>query len=302
MSEPTRTLVVGVATTRELDPVLPFALELAEARGAELRVVHAFEVPEYLAHACAGPERFAAELEARMCEQAARFPGPEEVVCRAVPGSPAGRLAACAAEAGAELLVVGATRRGRIVRGVLGAVPERVLAESPAPTLVFHEPLFHGVRRVLFATDLSELSAGALARGLEAVETLFGAGEPELRVVFVAEAEPVPGLTPDARALERVARRELERFLARLDTGGRRVSAAVRVGEPAREVDDEARAWRADLLVLGSHGRPGARGPRFGSVAAATVRGAPCNVLVVPARAHVPGGAASFADVELATA
>jgi universal stress protein E len=310
MTDSTRTMVVGVATTAELDPVLPFALELAGARGAELHVVHAFDFPEYLAFACsrragprgARPDRLAEEVEARLREQVARFPGPAPVACHARVGPPAERLAAHVAEVGADLLVVGATRRGRIVRGVLGAAAERVIGVSPAPTLVFREPLFREVRRVLFATDLSELNAGACTRALGAVEALFGAGELELRTVFVAETELLPGLPLESRVVEEAAREELGRFVAGLDVRGRAVSAALRVGEPAREINCEARAWKADLLVLGSHGRTGMPWLRFGSVAAATVRGAGCNVLVVPAGPSSASRAPSRAERALATA
>ena len=294
MSVSIRTMVVGVATVGELDPVLPCAIEIAGDRGAELHVVHVSHLPEYLAHALprlsgalgidpGHPERYASRVEERMKEQVARFSSGARIACHALLGSPHEKLAEFAESAGADLLVVGATRRGRILRDVLGATAERVLGETSVPTLVFHEPLFHGVRRVLFATDVSELGAGILERALDTVEAVFGGGELELRAVFVAETELLPGLPLESRVLEEAARQELERFMAGLDTRGREVAAAVRVGEPAWEIGREAREWEADLLVVGTHARCVPPGMRFGSVAAATVRDAGRNVLVVPA-------------------
>ena len=44
----------------------------------------------------------------------------------------------------------------------------------------------------------------------------------------------------------------------------------------------EAEEWGAGLIVLGTHGRSGFSRLALGSTAAATLRGAGCNVLVVP--------------------
>jgi len=47
---------------------------------------------------------------------------------------------------------------------------------------------------------------------------------------------------------------------------------------------DQAKDWRADLIVLGSHGRSGIKRWILGSVAEAVVRHAPCSVEVARAR------------------
>ena len=52
-------------------------------------------------------------------------------------------------------------------------------------------------------------------------------------------------------------------------------------GEPADAIVEHAKAWSADLIVVGSHGRT--RMERFltGSVATSVVKDAPCSVLIV---------------------
>ncbi|MDZ4836938.1 MAG: universal stress protein [Candidatus Melainabacteria bacterium] len=52
-------------------------------------------------------------------------------------------------------------------------------------------------------------------------------------------------------------------------------------GDSAEMILEEATNWRADLLMLGSHGDTGVRKERLGSVAAAIVNRAPCSVEVV---------------------
>jgi nucleotide-binding universal stress UspA family protein len=70
-----------------------------------------------------------------------------------------------------------------------------------------------------------------------------------------------------------------------------------RLGDPSTEVNIEADAWRADLIVLGTHGRTGISRYVFGSVAASVLRDANRNVLVIPA-AHRHLGAEPQAIAE----
>lgn len=58
------------------------------------------------------------------------------------------------------------------------------------------------------------------------------------------------------------------------------VSSAVLKGTPEQQIIEEARRWKADLIVVGSHGR-GFWGRMLGSVSDAVVHHAPCSVLVV---------------------
>lgn len=86
------------------------------------------------------------------------------------------------------------------------------------------------------------------------------------------------------------AMRALADFLPAHAVDGRVPAACVRFGAPARMIVHEARAWSADLLVLGTHGRRGGARLLLGNVAANVLRNAPCSVLVVPA-GHVALGA-----------
>jgi len=52
-------------------------------------------------------------------------------------------------------------------------------------------------------------------------------------------------------------------------------------GSAASVVNNMAREWNADLIIIGSHGDTGARRKRLGSVAAAIVNNAPCTVEVI---------------------
>ncbi|HEU0300116.1 MAG TPA: universal stress protein [Longimicrobium sp.] len=300
MSNPTRTIVAGVAsmddqdprTPAGADPVLDPAIALAAALGAELHVVHAFQVPagvSWAAPADAGVWTYVAELEERLERQAAAFPGGAAVHCHAVEGSAAEVLCRMVREREAELLVVGASRRGRHWSGVLGSTATQVLAASPTPVLIVRRPQKGAPGRVLLTCDLSAGAGEALRRAVVAVRGVSG-GAPLLRCLHVVEADPLLSLPLSAEAAEALARERLDECLdqAGLDAGA--VERHVRTGDAAREIAYEATEWGADLVVVATHAHPGEAHHPTGRVAMATIRGAACNVLAIPASVLAPPG------------
>lgn len=69
--------------------------------------------------------------------------------------------------------------------------------------------------------------------------------------------------------------------------------AAVREGGPREVIADDAKAWSADLIVVGSHGYTGLKRFLLGSVAQSVVGHAPCSVEVVRERPADTTGAES---------
>ena len=78
-----------------------------------------------------------------------------------------------------------------------------------------------------------------------------------------------------------VAGERLEEIVARVHGAGVPVAPELRQGTPWREIDAFAKERRADLIVVGTHGRQGLPRALLGSVAEKVVRTAPCPVLVV---------------------
>jgi len=96
---------------------------------------------------------------------------------------------------------------------------------------------------------------------------------------------PLPGSGPSYVEVEG---RLLEEAALALATRAERVKAAalsvemkVESGAPAEVIFAEAEAQRADLIVMGSHGRSGLTHVLLGSVAERTVARAPCPVLTL---------------------
>jgi nucleotide-binding universal stress UspA family protein len=163
--------------------------------------------------------------------------------------------------------------------------------------------------RVLIATDFSSHAddAASLVRRL-AVPT--GSA---VRLLHVVESvPPITALGPvsisdTTEALERDGMAALDRRSAAIRECGLDVQTALMVGRPADLIVDEARRFRADLIVMGSRGRGAIASALLGSVSAEVVDRAPCPVLVARGRTltHIvlaeEGSAVSASGADLVT-
>jgi nucleotide-binding universal stress UspA family protein len=216
-----------------------------------------------------------------------RLAGQGVEISHMVGGGIAGHdLAPRAAEAGADLLVVGSHGRSGIGRLLLGSVAEKTVRLAPSSVLVVRgarDGAEGGYRRILVGSDFSPLADRALERALAVAAP--GAH------IEVLHAWQVPyDLSPDGSSAFALAelRDELAADIGR--TGAalvetwreRDVPLTFRsVEAPARHaLCERAAAMNADLIVVGCHGRRGLRRLMLGSVAETTVRHAPCSVLV----------------------
>jgi len=89
-------------------------------------------------------------------------------------------------------------------------------------------------------------------------------------------------------------RHQLEELVARAEGKMREVGFAtegrVLAGDPRQSLIEVAERERADLIVVGSHGRSGIAKMMLGSVSSHIVTHAHCSVLVVKQAGRAPGG------------
>jgi len=137
-------------------------------------------------------------------------------------------------------------------------------------------------RRILVPIDLSdvELAKPAIETAVMMAKESGGA----VRLVNVLPMTPVmlaEYVPPDFEAQQRASAEEAIGIVAKeTDLGAQKVSTVVRQGGVDREILDEAKAMKADLIVMSSH-RTGMRTYFLGSNAGHVVRYATCSVLVV---------------------
>jgi nucleotide-binding universal stress UspA family protein len=90
-----------------------------------------------------------------------------------------------------------------------------------------------------------------------------------------------PGYFPELEDSLPQARKLVDRVAQMLSSAGFRVSTSVATGDARSAILEEAAAWHADLIVLGSHGRKGLERFFLGSVSEAVARHAHCSVQIV---------------------
>lgn len=281
MTTRVRRITVGAAIVGAHDPVLSTALDLVREGSAELHVVHVYDTPPAIVSGGRTPARPRQEGVRRRLEERVRdLAGDAPVVCHAVEGTPSEELIRVSREVGADLVVVGTTRRDRVGRHYLGTTARGVASHATQPVLLLRQPVLRPLRSVLFPVDLSDLSAAVLQAGVEIVRDLFGPDDPEHEGLLVVEDPGADGA--DARAVLLKAEECLADFLSPWREAGVRVRGRVREGDPAEQIVDALDALRSDLLVLGTHSHR-KRYHDLGSVAGATLREARCNALVIPA-------------------
>jgi nucleotide-binding universal stress UspA family protein len=142
-------------------------------------------------------------------------------------------------------------------------------------------------QRILVPIDGSAIADHALQEALK-----LATGKAGLRLVYVIEevypldAEGYAYIDYDA--LQQAVRSTGERALAQAAAQAKRsgISAETALldvpGERiAAVIDKDAKDWKADLIVIGTHGRSGLSRMLLGSVAEGVVRGASVPVLLV---------------------
>jgi len=145
------------------------------------------------------------------------------------------------------------------------------------------------IRKVMMASDFSSASRAAFARAVE----LAKANRATLLLMHAVTLPPptlggeyIPPQTWDRieAASRAAAQKQIRSLVTKARRAGVRAVSLIMAGSPYEVIVRAARSKRADVLVLGTHGRTGL--PRFflGSVAARVLATAPCPVLTVRGR------------------
>ncbi len=143
------------------------------------------------------------------------------------------------------------------------------------------------IKRILVPIDFSPYSMKALDYAADFAKPL-GA---ELLTLFVIE--PIYYAVPDLAGAaagavgglieeqKQAGKAQLQKLQARFAKKNVRLKTLLQTGTPYQAIVEAAKTLKADLVVMGTHGRTGIVHALMGSVAERVVRTAPCPVLTI---------------------
>lgn len=241
---------------------------------------------------------------AQIRELCARLGAPP-VEIEVVAGRPTDVIPATAQRIGADVLVVGTHARRGIKRMFMGSVAETLVRGLELPCLVMHvggdgvapdEELAH-FDNALVAVDLTEAAEGLVETAVDFVRRLRGDRRADLTLVHVLDEHSV---APDQKLLgagsgalvldefrvhtSEVAARLLAQLRDRHASEQLGVDVRIAEGRAADVVVELAAESKAELVVIGTHGRGLAPLHELGTTTERVMRSSPVVVLVVPSR------------------
>lgn len=261
---------------------------LAKQFGAEVKLVHVVDDDQ--------PQTLV-ELEMReasrlLQEQVNRLTQLRDNRCRAevVRGDAFDGILRAAEKVSADLIVMG-THRKQLLRDIfVGTTLERVIRMGPFPVLLVNKEADHPYSKVIAAVDFCEPSERALkiAKSVGLIDFV----ELTLLHAFVAPAKSqlYIGDAPDEQMAEHVAaeRRRLRDALKVFSESHKHHGSVwnyrIEEGDARTVICGAVKELRAELLVIGTHGRSGIAKLLLGSVAEAVLRSVDVDILVVPSR------------------
>lgn len=213
------------------------------------------------------------------------------------PGHPRAEISCYAKEWGADLILVGSHGHGAVGRFLLGSVAQAVLRTAPCSVEIVRPTSHLSPFKALCATDGSDCSITAARMIAEqpwpkesifkilSAEELMTASN-QMDAASLAAVYPASLLEELVTQAQDWARLAVSRTKDIFNRAGLRTveEDASPVGDPRAVILDVAKAWGAQLIVLGSHGRRGIDRFLMGSVSEAVAIHANCSVRVIRPR------------------
>ncbi|MCY1081225.1 universal stress protein [Archangium lansingense] len=289
-----RSVLIPVDLSPNSERVVERAALLPFTKTARVSLLHV--VPKLLPRGA----RQRAESDARKALEdirrrlARELPRTAELTTVVKTGTPTVEIARRARSVKAELLVMGRVGRRALRELFIGSTAERVIRQAGLPVLVVRLPARSPYQRPLFALDDDLAAQEILAFGFQ----MIPAPRPPLALVHAYDP-PIHGLIYPSlsqeeskehrRHYQKQAVHRIASMMSLAQLSGRvpgleEVSWRhyVRYGSPRTVIPKTVTQRRADLLVLGTHGRSGVAHAMLGTVAGDVLREVPCDVLVVP--------------------
>ncbi len=194
-------------------------------------------------------------------------------------GVPDERIVKLADIGSRDLIVMGARGHSVLENLLVGSVSRRVIGFTSKDILVVPIKGVVGWERILLATDGSPRSRAAADRALELAQ-IYGS---KLLVVSVQDfPAAIRGVAPRERLeLLKICQDHVAEVIKRAEALQIKSEGVILEGTASTAIADLAQECRANLIVMGSHGKTALLRLLMGRVTERVIGHAPCPVLVV---------------------
>ena len=270
-----------------------WASALAALRNVPLLVVHVIETigdDELWTALFETPEEIEERVLRRGTEKVRDFVGdtlagvtePDRTKLLVAVGAVPEEIDRFATHFGADLVVSGTTGHGFIRNALFGSTARRLVHSTSRPTaFIPPDAALPPAKRIVVGIDFSPCSDAALrwtathaAQWGSKVIAVHGLGVSALSPDY----EPSANFVPMVDAIVEQREADVRRHLDAVEIEG---DIIIERAGPAESIIEAARDRRADLLVLGTHGRGALGRLVLGSVASRVLRHPPCATIVV---------------------
>ena len=195
-------------------------------------------------------------------------------------GSPARQILRAAQAEGAELIVVGLGRHGRLAQMLGAETAARVARHAQVPVLAVSTRTWPARHCAVVAVDFGDASVRAAREAITLLEA-----PARLHLVHVRSTYNTTSFAESEWERAYMAGAEVEFTRLREQLGehpGIEIQSTLLVGDVVARVVEEARRLKAQLIALGSHSESVLERVMMGSTPTDILRESPCSVLIAP--------------------
>ncbi|MDP3936941.1 MAG: universal stress protein [Deltaproteobacteria bacterium] len=204
-------------------------------------------------------------------------------------GRPAEEIKTVAVQIKADLIVIGTRGLGGLKGAIIGSTAAEAIRLTDAPVLTVHEGrgATGEASRVVVGDDFGDGGDAAIAAAVAFVDPK------KARVLLLHVVDPAPLLYAGAAEWgwiaatdtlaedEKLSKNKIETRAGKLRRKGFKVECRVVTGPPAQTITRVAKGWKAQLLIVATHGRRGVSRVLIGNTADQLLRSVRTPILTV---------------------
>ncbi|MGJ8590405.1 MAG: universal stress protein [Yoonia sp.] len=281
-----KNILVATDLSERSDRAMDRAALIAKQMNAMLHIAYVVddEVTSTIALAC--KENATVELQ-KQIKEGALFKGVKTNIYVEF-GHPWKKITELAERHNADLVVLGTHRNRGLLELFSGTTLHRVAKNSKSPLLVAVNPAAKNYSKALVGVDFSECARHATDLASRIVHehplTLIHAYHIPFKALTMRADEHGDIIVREKKRIEKEIRRHMTDFISTLTDPHKDTHKSIKEGGPVTVLQAEVTARKADLVCVGSHGKPWLVEAVLGSTAYDLLSNPPCDVLVAPLR------------------